>query len=90
MSNGFRVNSMSARIAYGLHVQMKAPLPQTALPQTVCGRIAATYQASTGYEWWSGLPLSQHRNANFLNRVATAMAILDAERQGVDKTHDRG
>lgn len=85
MNNETHANSLSARIAYGLHVQMGAPMPQT-----VCGRIAATYQASTGYEWWSGLPLSQHRNANFLNRVATAMAILDAERQGVDKTHGRG
>ncbi len=85
--NDFKMNATSALVAYALFVQMgRKPHPLT--NRTYCGRVAAMYQATTGFEWWSGKYRSEHRNANFLNRVATAMAILDAERKGVDKTHE--
>jgi hypothetical protein len=57
-------------IGYALRDAQKYP--------TYCGRLAALYESTTGWEWWSAKPLPEHRWASFVDRFhAVSQMIRD-------------
>jgi len=60
-------NLVSTHVIYALRTQPFYP--------TYCGRVAALYEAFTGFEWWSGRPTQVMRWANFSDRMALAQQM---------------